>query len=66
MGIATKITPPNEHVHVLLIVANFTPPADPEVAGGAHGPTMAGVHGMGVSTPIAADVALATAGFAML
>jgi len=33
---------------------------------GVHGATTTGTHGIGVSTPNAADVALATAGFARL
>jgi len=32
---------------------------------GAHGATVTGIHGMGVSTPSAAAVALATKGFAI-
>jgi len=33
-------------------------------APGTHGATVAGMHGIGVSTPIAAAVAAATIGFA--
>jgi hypothetical protein len=35
-------------------------------APGAQGAGVTGIHGIGVSTPIAADVAAATVGFAML
>jgi hypothetical protein len=35
-------------------------------APGTHGTVVAGMHGCGVSTPIAADVAAATCGLAML
>ena len=53
--IVTETTPPQLHMHLLEL---FSP--------GAQGAAHAGIHGMGVSTPIAAAVALATVGFAGL
>ena len=41
-----------------ILVINSFPP-------GAHGETITGIHGIGVSTPIAADVADATVGLLM-
>ena len=51
------------HLHVLFS-AGF-PPTNTVGEPGAHGAEITGIHGIGVKTPIAADVAAATCGFAM-
>jgi hypothetical protein len=53
-------------MHVLCAVASGIPLAVATADGGAHGATTLGMHGMGVSTPIAAAVAAATIGLAGL
>jgi hypothetical protein len=53
-------------MHLLSTVAIGSMLLKVEMAGGIQGATTVGVHGIGVSAPIAAAVALATAGFAML
>lgn len=57
------MTPPHEQLHTdgdvsagMLAINVFTAP-------GFHGPAGTGMHGIGVSTPSAADVAAATVGF---
>lgn len=65
-GMTMLITPAKEHIQVqvllragmLLIITVELP--------GIHGAEVIGVQGMGVSTPSAAAVAAATAGFAIL
>ena len=59
--IVTETTPPQLHMHLLELFSAITV-GEPGAQGAAH----AGIHGMGVSTPIAAAVALATVGFAGL
>lgn len=60
------ITPPNAQLHIELLLSAgmlaIITVGDP----GAQGATVTGVQGMGVSTPSAAAVADATAGFARL
>ena len=60
--IVTETTPPQLHMHLLELFSAGLPPTITGAQGAAH----AGIHGMGVSTPIAAAVALATVGFAGL
>lgn len=59
------ICPPHVHIHLLLsvnagIFITFT-----MALPGAQGAGMTGTHGIGVSTPIAADVAADTVGLAI-
>lgn len=60
------MTPPQLHMHLLELFSagllHISTVGDPGAQGAAH----AGTHGIGVSTPIAAAVALATVGFARL
>jgi hypothetical protein len=65
-GVATLITPPQAHSHLLSTVASGISFAVKIADGGAQGSTITGTQGIGVNAPIAADVALATSGFAML
>lgn len=63
LGLVTEMTPPHVHIHLALLIRDgifitFTIP------GGAHGAVMTGTQGIGVNTPIAADVAEATVGLA--
>ena len=55
-----SIMPPQMHMHLLATVANGCPDAIDEIAGGTHGATTLGMHGIGVSAPIAAAVAAMT------
>ena len=62
-GMVTEICPPQLHIHLQLSnntgkLEIFTCPP------GAQGATITGIQGIGVSTPIAADVAEATVGLA--
>ncbi len=60
------MTPPQLHMHLLELFSagllHISTVGEP----GAQGAVHAGTHGIGVSTPIAAAVALATVGFARL
>src|SRR2546426_1083740 len=62
-GMVMLITAPDAQVHFDVLLRAGWP--FPITAGdpGAQGPTMTGIHGTGVSTPRAAAVAAATAGF---
>ena len=62
-GIVTEIWPPQLHIHLQLFnrAGKFDILACPP---GAHGAAITGMQGIGVSTPMAADVADATVGFA--
>ncbi len=51
------------HVRRHVLVTAGTPPTVTFGDPGAHGETVAGMHGAGVKTPEAADVAAITAGF---
>ena len=66
VGLVMEITPPQLHMHFdeLLSAGMFSTRTVGEP--GAHGADVAGMHGIGVSTPSAADVAAATVGFARL
>src|SRR4051794_29055775 len=57
------MTPPKMHWLVHIPLAAGVPPTWTSATGGFHG-VGCGVQGCGVSTPMAADVALATAGLA--
>jgi hypothetical protein len=61
-----SIMPPHMHTHLLETVASGSAEAKVEIAGGTHGAMTLGMHGIGVSAPIAAAVAAMTCGFAML
>jgi hypothetical protein len=58
----TVIEPAQPHEHCDESSRAATPPMVTDEDPGLHGPTTRGTHGCGVSTPIAADVAEATAG----
>jgi hypothetical protein len=63
-GLVMEICPPHMHIHLPLSnkagwFITIT------LLGGAHGAKMAGTQGIGVSTPIAAEVAAATCGLAI-
>jgi hypothetical protein len=60
------ITPPHAQLHSDPAVSAGEPPICVRIAPGFHGPAETGTHGIGVSTPSAADVAAATVGFARL
>jgi len=60
----TEIEPAQLHMHLLLLVSTGIPPAVIVAAPGIQGAAVAGIHGIGVSVPHAADVAAATVGFA--
>lgn len=53
-------------MHLLVLFSSGFPHTSTVGAPGAHGAAQAGTQGIGVSTPIAAAVALATVGFARL
>jgi hypothetical protein len=62
LGLVTEICPPQAQIHLALLIRAgmfmiFTCP------GGAQGAVITGTHGIGVKTPIAAEVAEATVGF---
>ena len=63
-GVCTKlICPPQAQVHLDSIDAAGMPITVTLAAGGAQGAGTTGMQGIGVSTPIAADVAAETCGF---
>lgn len=64
--ITTEITPPQLHMHLLELFSAGLLHTSTVGEPGAHGAAHAGIHGMGVSTPMAAAVALATVGLARL
>lgn len=51
------------HMQVETAVSAGTFPTSTDGAPGTHGETIAGIQGIGVNTPMAADVAAATVGF---
>jgi hypothetical protein len=57
-------TPAQVHMHVDVLSSIGCPPSITVGAPGTQGADVAGMHGIGVNTPIAAAVAEATAGFA--
>ncbi|MEY2451826.1 MAG: hypothetical protein QOD92_1400 [Acidimicrobiaceae bacterium] len=60
------MTPPHAQLHMDGDVSAGMFPISVFTAPGFHGPAGTGTHGIGVSTPSAADVAAATVGFARL
>lgn len=64
-GCLIVMTPAQLHMHWLLLVRTDIFPAVTVGAPGTQGAEVAGTQGMGVKTPIAAEVAEATVGFAM-
>lgn len=60
----TLIIPPHEHMHFEESFSAGNPPTSTVGEPGTHGAAMAGIQGIGVSTPIAAAVAAATVGLA--
>jgi hypothetical protein len=59
-----EIVPAHMQLQVLSEVRAGMPPTDTVEDPGDHGATIAGMHGWGVRTPRAAEVAAATCGFA--
>ena len=57
--------PPHMHVSVEVLSRVGKFPSRTFGAPGAHGRGVLGIHGIGVKTPMAADVAAATMGLAM-
>jgi hypothetical protein len=62
-GKPSVITPPHAQLHSEPAVNAGAPPIFVRSAPGFHGPALTGTHGIGVSTPSAAEVAAATVGF---
>jgi hypothetical protein len=58
-----EITPPQVHMHWLVSFKAGILPMSTVGEPGTHGAAVAGMHGAGVGTPRAADVAAITAGF---
>jgi hypothetical protein len=58
------ITPPQLHMHLDVLLRAGLPLINTFGEPGAHGEDVTGMHGMGVSTPDAAEVADATVGLA--
>lgn len=54
------IAPPQVQAQVDALVSAFIPPIIVDTDPGTHGATIFGMHGCGVSTPFAAEVAAAT------
>lgn len=65
-GLVIVMTPNHMQLHVDVDVSAGAPPIDTVADPGAHGVVVLGMHGCGVSTPCAADVAAATCGFERL
>lgn len=63
-GVTNVITPAHIHMSVDVLSSVGMLPSRTVGAPGIQGETVAGIHGMGVRTPIAAAVAAATIGFA--
>ena len=55
--------PPQVQLHLLVLLSAGKFPISTPEAPGVQGVAVAGMHGTGVRTPRAADVAVATAGF---
>jgi hypothetical protein len=60
LGATTVIAPAQVQAQVDALVSAFIPPILVDSDPGAHGDTIFGMHGCGVSTPFAAEVAAAT------
>ena len=65
-GMVTCTTPPHMQLQQELLLSAGIISTSTVGEPGAHGVTVAGMHGMGVSTPRAAEVADATEGLARL
>ena len=63
-GVTKVMTPAHMHMRVDVLSRVGMSPSRTVGAPGIHGATVMGIHGMGVSTPIAAAVAAATMGLA--
>src|ERR1700721_1071066 len=63
-GSTKLITPAHMHIRVKVLSSVAMSPSITVGAPGTHGATVMGMHGIGVSTPIAAAVAAATIGLA--
>jgi hypothetical protein len=63
-GTVMVIIPPHMHVHIELLLSAGMLAMRTVGAPGVQGAVVAGIHGMGVSTPKAAAVAAATVGLA--
>src|SRR3954470_17818047 len=63
-GVTKLITPAHMHMSVDVLSSVGMLPSSTVAAPGTQGATVIGIHGIGVSTPIAAAVAAATIGFA--
>ena len=59
-GLTTWITPPQLHMHLELLFSAGILATSTVGEPGVHGAVMTGMHGWGVSAPIAAAVAAAT------
>lgn len=59
------ITPAQLHIHLHVLFNAGFPPTNTVGDPGAHGAAITGIQGIGVKTPMAADVAAATCGFAI-
>ena len=62
-GFEIVMTPPHVHMHVDELFSAGMLPISTIGDPGVHGDVVTGMHGWGVSTPRAADVAAATCGF---
>ncbi len=58
------ISPAQSHMHMEELSSAGKPPTRTVGDPGSHGDVVAGTQGIGVKTPIAADVAASTSGFA--
>ena len=65
-GMLMLMTPPQVHMHLDALLSAGMLAISTVGEPGAHGAGTTGTHGIGVNTPIAADVAEATVGLAML
>jgi hypothetical protein len=63
-GTVIDITPAHVHMHFDVLLSAGIFPISTVGEPGAQGAGITGMHGIGVSTPSAAEVAAATAGFA--
>ena len=63
-GLITLITPPQLHMHFELLFSAGLFDINTVGAPGTQGELVAGMQGIGVNTPSAAEVAAATVGFA--
>lgn len=59
-----EITPPQLHMHLQVLLSAGMFPINTVAEPGVHGAAVTGTQGIGVNTPMAAEVAAATVGFA--